>query len=164
MKFKQKLLLRGILVLLLIFSIAKNNVKASTISVDLVQNEVLQAKEPLGEQENDELNILLSMNEEEQRNYINKENYCGAANSSAATVITSPISYLHKNVGRPTDTYTVTSKIISGVSNATCSQFNDNNNCTIVALYNLMVYYRSRGYSKISSSKSGLYKKNHERG
>ena len=83
---------------------------------------------------------------------------CGASNNEKGGIITDPVKYLHNNVGKSNDKYTVvTTKTINGVGNKTCSDLGGHNNCTLTSLYNIMVYYRSKGYSKIPDKQSKLY-------
>ena len=65
-------------------------------------------------------------------------------------VVTSPIIWLRNNIGKKDDTYTlVKCSWISGVEKKTCSDLKGHNNCTLTALYNILVYYRKMGYDKI---------------
>lgn len=107
-----------------------------------------------------EINALENMSEEQIEEYFSYC-YCGgaAANTSSAGVITNPLTYLHKNVGKSTDTYTLKTVTLSGVTKTTCSSLDNGNNCTLTALYNIMSYYRAKGYSKIPTSNSTLYSK-----
>ena len=65
-------------------------------------------------------------------------------------VVTSPIIWLRNNVGRKDDTYSlVKCSWISGVEKKTCGDLNGHNNCTLTALYNILIYYRKMGYDRI---------------
>lgn len=58
----------------------------------------------------------------------------------SAKEIMNPIDYLHERF-HADDTYTIAEKQIANVSNATCRNFDDNNNCTLVALSNITAHY-----------------------
>lgn len=75
----------------------------------------------------------------------------------SAKEIKAPIEYLHKRVGRAEDMYTVTEKVISNVSNDTCRNFPDNNNCTLVALCNIARYYAANPLFSISENVAVRY-------
>ncbi len=83
----------------------------------------------------------------------------GAVNQSTSDAITSPVIYLRNNVAKKTDKYTVIkSCVFANVLHSLCSNWNDKNNCTITALYNLTQFYKSIGYSKIPSNGTARYR------
>lgn len=99
-------------------------------------------------------------NKEIEKYFSGKYSYSASDNTSSAGAITDPIKYLRNNVGKSSDTYSVTkTKTFSKVKKTTCTSWNDGNNCTLTALYNIMCYYRSIGYSKIPTTASTLYSK-----
>ncbi len=75
------------------------------------------------------------------------------------TIITNPIEYLIHNISKSADDYVVvTEKHIPETGFQTCAAFGNGNNCTMVALYNMMVYCRDEKlYSKIPSDNFELY-------
>lgn len=102
-------------------------------------------------------NALIGKTEKEIEAYFSAVE-SGILKNKTGSVITNPITYLHKNVAKSTDKYTVIStKTVSGTASKTCSDLGGHNNCTLVALYNIMVHYRGKGYSKIPSKQSELY-------
>lgn len=107
-----------------------------------------------------ETNALIGKTEEEIEDYFSNV-YCGysANNTDINGLITNPVTYLRNNVGKSTDSYTYSETKVSGVSRTTCDTLGGHNNCTLTALYNLMIYYRAQGYSKIPSTNSTLYSK-----
>lgn len=112
----------------------------------------------------DSLNALEGMTEQELEDYFSAV-YSGATKTTAKNntkggLVTDPVTYLHNTVGKSSDKYSVTkTKYLSGVGNATCNSLGGHNNCTLTALYNVMLYYRKQGYSKIPSTNSTLYSK-----
>ena len=98
-------------------------------------------------------NALIGKTEEEIAQYFaTVGSNCGNTKTNhKGGECTNPVAYLHNTVGKKSDTYKIIDqKIIKGVGAHTCEQFGNGNNCTLTALYNLMVYYRDKkGYSKI---------------
>ena len=49
-------------------------------------------------------------------------------------------------------------KVVEGVGHRTCRDFGGKNNCTLTALYNLLIYYREkRNFEKIPDDREKLY-------
>ena len=72
--------------------------------------------------------------------------------------VTEPVTYLRNWLGSSSDVYTVVnSKYMLDVARTLQSSWGDKQNCTLVALYNIMPYYRKNGYSKIFSSDYAVY-------
>lgn len=87
-------------------------------------------------------------------------NTCGAAINNKNGQVTNPVTYLKNTKGKSTDSYSLTkSKIISGVGNTVCATYADKNNCTLISLFNIMKYYRGKGYSRIPSNNKTMYNK-----
>lgn len=125
-----------------------------------VIDEIAEERTAVDQKENtdDDVNLLYKMSDSDVENYFYLNKWeCGEKNTSAAYEVTNPVSYLHKNVDKSIDTYTVSSKLVTGVSSSICNDFSGDNNCTLTALFNLMVYYRNKGYSRIPSNKYSLY-------
>lgn len=107
-----------------------------------------------------ENNILIGKSQQEIKNILKGKNafICGKNDPRIDSAIEDPVSYLRKNVGKKTDSYkVVSSKVLSGVGSVKCTSLGGNNNCTLTALYNIMKYYRLRGYKKIPSDNTQLY-------
>ena len=107
-------------------------------------NEFLTSKNP---------NALIGKTEEEIAEYFATVNtYCGSSKPDIkGGQILNPVYYLYNTVGGEKSEYKrIDTKIISGAGAHTCEQFGGGNNCTLTALYNVMVYYRDKkGYKKI---------------
>ncbi len=72
-------------------------------------------------------------------------------------IVSSPETYL-KNCTEYDEFEVKKVKIIDGVGHATCKDFDGKNNCTLTALYNLLLYYRDkRNLKKIPKEKEKLY-------
>lgn len=72
-------------------------------------------------------------------------------------IVSSPEIYL-KNCTEYNEFEVKKVKIIDGVGHATCNDFGGKNNCTLTALYNLLLYYRDkRNLKKIPDEKEKLY-------
>jgi len=109
--------------------------------------------------DSDNINAICGKSEKEIEQYFATVS-CGgnSPDNTKGGVIYNPVTYLHNTVGKKTDKYTITkSKICTGVGNRTCTDLGGHSNCTLTALYNAMVYFRSKGYSKIPSKQSTLY-------
>lgn len=76
----------------------------------------------------------------------------------SAKEITNPIDYLHENIGKADDCYTVALQKVPNVSNAICRSFPDKNNCTLVALCNITQYYASKTDGIISMNVEERYR------
>lgn len=80
-----------------------------------------------------------------------------AANMSSGGEITNPIIYLHNNVGKASDTYTIVKDVSYNIEKSSCGDLDKGNNCTLTALCNIMFYYRNCRYYKIPESKAERY-------
>ncbi len=73
-------------------------------------------------------------------------------------VIKEPVSYLCEKISKNNDEYIlVKQNIINDVGNAKCSELGSDGNCTLTGLYNIMMYYRSKGYERIPDDNEQVY-------
>lgn len=75
-----------------------------------------------------------------------------------AKEIKNPIEFLKKWVPSEEDTYTISEKMVSDVSMNVCRSWEDDNNCTLVALCNIMQHYAKEDYPMISKDIMERYK------
>lgn len=168
MKKKITKLILGFIVIISFFvsapeTNAKNNNSINDTNIkDIVKihnkSKEIEQIESMFSNKNNDGNALSGKRVDEIQKYFSNDNYV-YTNGKTNDVITEPIKYLKKNVAKSTDTYIVFKiKTIPGVGKRTCYDFDDGNNCTLVSLYNVLVYYRDKkNCKKIPSDSSSLY-------
>lgn len=74
------------------------------------------------------------------------------------SVIKEPAIYLRDKFADRDDEYILEREnIINGVGNAKCADLGGGGNCTLTGMYNIMLYYRQLGYTRIPEDNEVLY-------
>lgn len=72
-------------------------------------------------------------------------------------IITDPVKYLRNTLGTQDSCVAEKQKTIPWIRNLKCSGWEDKNNCTITAVFNIMTFYRDNGYLKIPDTDEAVY-------